>query len=422
MLQKNLKNEFYKMYHLTAVKILRRCLTLLFGGDIISMPQFCYGKNNKGLKFMLRKFCVENYKGFEGRLEFDLSNIHDYRFHSEAVENGISKKSLVFGRNGSGKSNLGSAIMDLTRHLTDKLWNPDLGPFRNMNRLSKPALFSYTFQFGDDIIEYTYEKDSPIALKYEELKVNGARWLFCAYGLNSSSYEINIPGAETLDMTTYRGTMSLTKFIYSRDAYKTNGAFHKFMNFVDNMLSFRCLRSNEFQGFKTTPNFFADIIIEHGKEKSLKALENYLAENGLIYKLEIKQDQDRNHNEIFAKFGNQSIPLHKIWSTGTQALVLFFCWSLEFNNISFLFLDEFDAFYHYELSEKVLEIINQNLNFQSIVTTHNCSLMSNDLTRPDCCYIISNNQTIKNLTQCTTREIREAHNLENLYKNNAFAE
>ena len=48
--------------------------------------------------------------------------------------------------------------------------------------------------------------------------------------------------------------------------------------------------------------------------------------------------------------------------------------------------------------------------------------MSNNLTRPDCCFIISDNKTVKNLTECTDREIREGHNLENLYKNGAFCE
>ncbi len=396
-------------------------MTWFLGGVIMNLPQFYYGQKNKGKLNMLKKFIVENFKGFEERLVFDLSNIHDYRFHTEAIENGITKKALIFGRNGSGKSNLGYAIMDLTRHLTDKLWNQEIGPFRNMNRLNKSALFSYTFQFGDDEVVYTYEKDAPMLLKHEELFVNNELWLYIDYS-NQNSIKINIPGSESLDLSKYKGQMSITKFIYSRDAYDANSVFHTFMEFVDNMLSFRCLRLNEFQGFKETGEFFADIIIGHGKDESLKKLENYLALNGLHYNLEIGLDQERNHNEIFAKFGSNRIPLKSIWSNGTQALVLFFCWSLEFNNISFLFLDEFDAFYHYELSEKVLQLVNSNPSFQSIVTTHNCALMSNSLTRPDCCFIISDNKTINNLTQCTSREIREAHNLENLYKNGAFEE
>lgn len=369
---------------------------------------------------MIKVFSVENFKGFEEKIVFNLSNVHDYRFNSEAIDNGINKKSLIFGRNGSGKTNLGKAIMDVSRHLTDNLMSVDNGPYKNLNRLKDPVSFYYLFQFDKEKIEYKYKKESPIKLLEEELLFEGKRVLYCNY--TDRKIELSIKGSEELDNSLFNYEMSLCKFVFTRAGYIKGDSFYKFYDFVNRMLSFRSLRYNEFEGYQTRGKSFADILTEHGKEESLRELEKFLKNEGLDYKLDITTDMSTNNqSEIFAEFGDVKVPLPQIWSTGTSSLVLFFCWLLEISKTSFLYLDEFDAFYHYELSEHILKLVNIG-NYQSIVTTHNCSLMNNKLTRPDCCFIICNNKAVKNLTECTNREIREAHNLENLYKNGAFCD
>ena len=60
-------------------------------------------------------------------------------------------------------------------------------------------------------------------------------------------------------------------------------------------------------------------------------------------------------------------------------------------------------------------------NFQTLLTSHNTYLMQNKLTRPDCCYIMTENR-INSLFNSTDKEIREAHNLEKMYINGAFNE
>ena len=104
-----------------------------------------------------------------------------------------------------------------------------------------------------------------------------------------------------------------------------------------------------------------------------------------------------------------------------MTLYLFFAWSLSFNEISFLFIDEFDAFFHYEAAEIIIKRLNQATSFQSVVTSHNTYLMQNKLTRPDCCYILSDNKILC-LAECTEKEIREAHNLEKMYINGVFTD
>ena len=68
---------------------------------------------------MLKKFEVENFKGFSKRLVFDLT-ARDYEFNQNLTENGIVKKAIIYGKNGVGKSTLGIALFDIISHLTDK--------------------------------------------------------------------------------------------------------------------------------------------------------------------------------------------------------------------------------------------------------------------------------------------------------------
>ena len=86
---------------------------------------------------------------------------------------------------------------------------------------------------------------------------------------------------------------------------------------------------------------------------------------------------------------------------------------------SFVFIDEFDAFYHFELSESVQRKLKGIRGVQIFTTTHNTDLMSNDLLRPDCYFLLRNND-IKAISELTEKELRQAHNLQKMYKAGAF--
>lgn len=84
-----------------------------------------------------------------------------------------------------------------------------------------------------------------------------------------------------------------------------------------------------------------------------------------------------------------------------------------------VFIDEFDAFYHYELSESVQKRLRRISDVQVFTTTHNTDLMSNDLLRPDCYFLLENN-SINAISELTEKELRQAHNLQKMYKAGAF--
>lgn len=86
---------------------------------------------------------------------------------------------------------------------------------------------------------------------------------------------------------------------------------------------------------------------------------------------------------------------------------------------SFVFVDEFDAFYHFRLAYEVCRKLFE-LPCQVFLSSHNTYLMTNDLLRPDCNFILDHNK-IKPLCHCTDKELRFGHNMEKLFRANAFS-
>ena len=82
---------------------------------VVFPPAYSIWKMN----VMLKRFEVENFKGFQNKLIFDLE-AREYPFNESLVVNGIVNKALIYGKNGIGKSTLGIALFDIVGHLTDK--------------------------------------------------------------------------------------------------------------------------------------------------------------------------------------------------------------------------------------------------------------------------------------------------------------
>ncbi len=367
---------------------------------------------------MIKKFSVKNFRNFIEEIVLDFSKTKDYEYNEYLIKNNLVNKLLIYGPNNSGKSNLGAAIMDITTHLTDNLGvnNSLYNNYINGDSVDENVEFNYEFLFNKKNIKYSYKKDENCNLLSEELYENDK--LLFKYNYKTNKYENNIEEAQTIDVKKRTNKeMSILKFIYNNTLYwKKDSALKLLMEFVDGMLWFRSLRFNEFIGVMKSNESLDDFII---KNDLLKDFEKFLKECGQDYKLcEINDCGDK---VLGVKYKNDSARFSQVASTGTKSLWLFYYWMNRSDKISFVYLDEFDAFYHYELSAHILRYINNKTEFQSILTTHNTYLASNELMRPDC-YFLLNNCKIKSFADNTDKTIRQAHNLEKMMHGGEFEE
>lgn len=367
---------------------------------------------------MLEKFSVKNYRQFNEILEFDLT-ANNYSFNPECIKQNLVKLALIYGENGTGKTNLGWALFDIVSHLTDNNSHIETNNYLNAFAREKYAEFKFEFRFSDKYqkikpLIYEYQKNENSVLISEKIIINNN--VVLNYNLNQPLMT-TLSGAENLNKNINPSqNLSAVKYIYNNTSLdkrnQDNVIFIKFIEFINHILYFRSVFEGKvFSGYKIgLSNIEQDII----KNKNLKNFEQFLSDFGLNFQLvSVKQ---LNKQKIGVKMGTQVLPFFEIISTGTLSLTYFYYWwqSIKDNQIPLLFIDEFDCSYHFSLSEKIIEKLKKLPNTQVILTTHNTNLLSNELIRPDCGFVIDGS-TIKSLNQATERELRQIHNLEKMY-------
>lgn len=367
---------------------------------------------------MLQKFEVENFKGFSHRFVLDFSG-REYSFNKHLVQNDIVNEAIIYGKNGIGKSTLGIAIFDIISHLTDKQPVPPsyVANYLNLANHGAPAYFKYTFQFDDDVIEYSYQKFDLYSLLSEHLYINGKQVIdYNYFDPDKRFIDQSLIGNLTVELLDNK--LSVLKYIYRNTPTNTIPQLTKMIRFCENMLWYRSLsEGNTYFGFS---NGSSNLIQEIYEKDAVSEFQAFLHGYGIDY--DLRMELYNGSPELFACFNNgqDKAPFLSIASTGTKALLLFFVWKIDaFDRVSFLFIDEFDAFLHYEASENLVKELGRNKNFQTVLTTHNTNLLNNKTTRPDCCYVMTE-ERICSLANATARELREGHNLEKLYMSGEF--
>ncbi|KJF83157.1 AAA family ATPase [Photobacterium angustum] len=370
---------------------------------------------------MLTKFRVRNFRNFKDWFEVDLNTDRSYEFNNHAIEDNVVKHGAIYGKNGGGKSNLGLAILDITCHLTDVyisslLKNNYLNAFSDLEL----AEFEYHFVFDNQEVVYKYGKFSIESAIYETLTIGGVE----VVSIDRRDSEIatyNLVGSENLKNDFTGRTISPVKFLKSNallDHNYMNEIFDKFLSFVSGMVFFRTLtKSQESYGQPVSSSRVSQVIIE---QDMLNDFEVFLNNAGVQCKL--KQSGSQGEEIIEFDFGDKSIEFSQVASTGTLSLGNFYFWYLKLKSkdITFAYIDEFDAYYHFSLSRLIVQLISET-NSQTIITTHNSTLMSNNILRPDC-YFVLDSESLTPLHKLTDRDIRKAHNLEKMYRSGAFDE
>ncbi|MCT4563332.1 MAG: ATP-binding protein [Maledivibacter sp.] len=365
---------------------------------------------------MLKLFETTGFKNFEKTVTLDFSDVRDYKFNKECVRNNLLNTIIIYGKNAIGKSNLGLALFDIVTHLTSKNITPGLYDYYiNTNNTSNYAEFRYVFQFGMDEVDYRYRKNENQILTYEYLALNSKTLLEYDNLSNSGNVEELKAFAPTLNWV-FQSEDSILKYFLYNSVLDDKHPLRQMMKFVSNMLWFRSLDENRYIGYKSKSNDYYDFILD---SNNLDELKDFFHRAGIEENLILKEDNDGKTRLYFDT--KTPLPFFKVASSGTKALYTFFYWYKTATDISLLYIDEFDSFYHYELSESIVMMLKNISRFQTILTSHNTNLLSNRIMRPDCYLILTQNK-LTSLANATDRELREGHNLEKLYMSGEFDE
>jgi AAA15 family ATPase/GTPase len=370
---------------------------------------------------MICKFAVKNFKGFRDWIDIDFSDVKNYEFNSECILNGLVNKAIIYGYNGAGKSNLGLAMFDIVSHLTDKERGAKkYQNYINADNVNDVVEFLYIFKFDDVYVEYKYGKNDLETIVYEKLSIGDKLIVFYdrRYGGNA---QIDLLGTENLNYNINQLKISLLKYIKSNTSLPESDEsllFQKTISFVDNMLLFWQRDDRGYIGYETGSGDLLEGIVEM---KNFDNFKKFLKSAGIGSNIYYKRDNTGQYSILY-KFDNRDVDFWQASSTGTHSLVLFYYWiqrlKSEIHRPSFLFIDEFDAFYHQELSKFLVAELKQS-SCQVVLTTHNTGIMTNDLLRPDCYYLMYNDR-IKSIASLTDKELRFGNNIEKMYRAGSF--
>lgn len=364
---------------------------------------------------MLTKFAVTNYRGFANRIEWDLSNPANYEFNKTAVKDGIIKNGIIYGPNGSGKTNFSLALFDVENHLSPKWKKIDYYVnFIYAGNKNGVVTFEYTFQFGSNKVYYIYSKNAAGMLVEESLFVDNTT----IFERKSDLFVIDrtqfpIDDSIVKNLWNNANNVSIINFLLTSYPLSEDHYLIKLSRFVNSMLWFRNLDVREFIGLETNITMLDEFIITNNL---LDDFSDFLQSvSGQKFQFVVHNPTDK---QILCIIDNDEVPFRLIASTGTHSLQLLYFWLKRMNEASFVFIDEFDAFYHFRLAFEVCKQLFA-LDCQIFTSSHNTYLMTNDLLRPDCNFILNNNK-IKCLADCTDKELRFGHNIEKIYRAGAF--
>lgn len=371
---------------------------------------------------MLKQFSVRNFKNFSDTIALDLRSGR-YTFNKGNDHNGILKNAIIYGYNACGKSNLALALFDIVASVTDKWFDASKYlNYQNVHHQNTPAEFSYCFMFGDNELVYSYQKANWQSTLSETLSINGKTML--VFHRQTGKFQQSFAGAESLDPHIANPTLAAVKYIRANASLdphnKDNQVFLAFCQFVDRMLLFWCLQDRSYVGYETGR---ADLFTAICNEDHLDRYNDFLKDMGIDRHIVARRMPDGTILPYYDFGNNHLLPYQSsTMSNGESSLMLFFYWLVEIEDKqspSLVVIDEFDAFYHIKLSRKLMQILQKRVSGQVILTTHNDTLISNEILRPDSYFFLKNNR-IQAFDKIAGKEIREAHNLRRMFDAGVF--
>ena len=105
---------------------------------------------------MLKRFTLKNYKNFKDEITIDFENIAGYQFNTDCHSDGVIGKMLIYGRNATGKTNVGKALLNIALTMFGIIRYTGNGILLNADSKEDAATFQYEFQFDDTELSYKY--------------------------------------------------------------------------------------------------------------------------------------------------------------------------------------------------------------------------------------------------------------------------
>lgn len=361
---------------------------------------------------MLKKFTVSNYKNFKDEISLDFSKIGEYSFNADCLS-----MRLIYGRNATGKTNFGRALLDIKILLYGMFRNDENSVLINADS-QDTAKFIYEFQFGSDEVVYKYSRFANTELCDEELYVNGEAIFKCDFKNSKFDFQgLSIISAETVNTKRYLNkdeidneyVLPFLRWLINNTAFSDDSVLIQLSKYVRKMdmitVGHDLLYSNR--------NFLENLK----NSVYLQSFEDFLNLMGIECKLVLQELPDGQVELYFSQ--NKLVPFYSTASSGTLALTSLY--QKIVSNPSLIYIDDFAAFYHYEMAEKLICYFKDKYpECQFIMTSHNTNLMTNKIMCPDCLFILSSRGTLTALCDATERELREGHNLEKMYIRGEF--
>lgn len=371
---------------------------------------------------MLKKFTITNFRNFNEPITLDFSKVKHYDFNEKCIKNSLINKSIMYGRNAEGKTNLGKALMNIRSILVDERSGYD-GNFINGNiDVQSLVTFEYEFIISGKKIEFVYKRDNKEILVSEKLSLEGR----VVYDYDHTQNKWNENNLDKFDcvkviFSKKDKNLSILKYIiYNSEFQKELKILDDFSKFIRGMaaIRYREAHNSDASYFYTGPNSDLPLIKLISENQLDKKIEKLLGQFDLNVTLKL-DNENTNDPKLKLKFDHTEFNFFNHASSGTRALTGLYVRLTSEKDISFLFIDEFDAYMHFELAEKLIQdLLNQTI--QIIMTTHNTDLMTNKFFRPDCIFIIDSG-IISPLYELTKRHLSRIHDLEHLYHAGSFS-
>ena len=280
------------------------------------------------------------------------------------------------------------------------------------------AKFKYEFQFGSDEVTYKYSRFENRNLCDEELYINGEAIFKCDFKNSKFEFQgLSIISAETVNTNRYLNkdemdneyVLPFLRWLINNTAFSDDSVLIQLSKYVRKM----DMITVENDLLYSNRNFLENLK----NPVYLHNFEDFLNLMGIECKLVLQELPDGQAELYFSH--KKLVPFYRTASSGTLALTSLY--QKIVSNPSLIYIDDFAAFYHYEMAEKLICYFKDKYpECQFIMTSHNTNLMTNKIMRPDCLFILSSRGTLTALCDATERELREGHNLEKMYIRGEF--